>query len=479
MCALVSATTNVCTLRAVQRDTWMCMGCARAVAGPAFCGWCGTRLKRRSDALDAGPRNRVVTYEQRWARLREQYSTDTTSRHRAVATELLAFMSALGVDQPVLYDVTPRDVVYYLMSKDVTGQTVVHARSCEDWGQRTALRNKRCGCPVRAAAGTVDTVRGTVSALFRDIGLTAAWDAGACTGNPARSALVDNSYYLDLVEREQSTAGVRVRQAPLIGVCVFDALMSALLSALEAALSAKNWFESLQLARDGLMFSVLWHSGLRADDAMKMCTKQLFEGSSLKAGWQLRVHVTKTSWDVADVRLVRFDDENKRTGVPAMWRLWSNLLGDAMRAGVVDGMPEPLFPAMEAKKGRVLWLRSEMQWRHVDERLRLALKRAQLSNTIKPHSFRASLARMQRDSGMHADVICKRVGWTLQYFHHYTDPRDEEDVLDLARARSLYAAEVVARPQSRKVQVPVQHPAAPEVNSAVGGFDNSDGEEEE
>ena len=99
---------------------------------------------------------------------------------------LIQFLASLPASKD-LYSATPSDVVSFLIWKDSKGKTQIHNSNCLNVGLRG---HPPCVCPVRLAAGTVDSLIGKLRAIFKEAGRTQDWEENLCLGNPAASLLV-------------------------------------------------------------------------------------------------------------------------------------------------------------------------------------------------------------------------------------------------------------------------------------------------
>ena len=78
----------------------------------------------------------------------------------ALERQLSDFLASLSPPKCVP-SCTSDDVIKFLISRDKTGRTVVHTQSC---------LCVSCYCPLRLAAGSVDSLLGKLRAIFNDIG---------------------------------------------------------------------------------------------------------------------------------------------------------------------------------------------------------------------------------------------------------------------------------------------------------------------
>ena len=83
----------------------------------------------------------------------------------ALQKELENFLFSLPLSKS-LSSAAPQDLVRFLIYKDRKGKTKVHKSTCPLFGSHS---KERCQCPVRLAAGTVDSLIGKLRSIFNNI----------------------------------------------------------------------------------------------------------------------------------------------------------------------------------------------------------------------------------------------------------------------------------------------------------------------
>ena len=78
----------------------------------------------------------------------------------ALEQELLNFLPSLSPPRDVSSS-TSDDIVKFLISKDKSGETVLHSRWCSQ---------VHCNCPTHLAAGSVDSLFGKLMAILNNLG---------------------------------------------------------------------------------------------------------------------------------------------------------------------------------------------------------------------------------------------------------------------------------------------------------------------
>jgi hypothetical protein len=346
-----------------------------------------------------------------------------------VVHEFLQFMVSDGAAASLLA-ATPLDIVRFLMSKDSNGTTRVHQRACPFWQYGGSLAGRLCNCPKRAAATALNTTYGYLRAVFNQAGLVAPWNAMVCSGNPATAPQVEA--YIQLVGREQLASGVVKRRAPLIGVCIFRFVLDGYLRQVSRLSLRRKFVKVMLVLRDALFFSMLWHTGLRASDALRILHQQVevSRSSTDHEVWILSVTVTKSARDTRQRRkIIITEDDTFHTPVSLMraYKRAASRLGIRLHDGFMFRNVKPL-------PGGHFKLHSVATWAVMSRRFRELLQDLQLPVAITLHSPHGSLPRMWRGSCVDAAVICRSIDWTLATYEYYTDTDREVLLLPVALA---------------------------------------------
>jgi hypothetical protein len=399
--------------------------------GPYYCGNCGARQPDRRSVTPAILERRRA-FDVRLIMV-QTHATKTAKAHATVQREFLAYLAADGA-LPVLAASTPLDVIRFLMSKDAGGTTRVHVRECGFWQYGGVMAGNLCDCPKRAAATATNTTYGYLRAVFNRAGLSATWNPVACSGNPATAPQVEA--FVELVGREQLASGVVRKRAPLLGMCIYCYLIDGYLQRC-ITLSAKGHFMKVVLTlRDALFLSVLWHTGLRAGDALRLLHQQIEdsfneEGSGM---WLLTVAVTKSARDTRKRRRIRIMDDGSYYSPLSIMRAYKLA---AAKLGI-RVHTDSMFRNVKQLAGGHYKLTTTASWAVMTRRFRENVRMLRLPPAITLHSPHGSLPRKWRDEGIDPAVICRAVDWTLQTFQYYTG--SERDVLLLPVALALVAA---------------------------------------
>jgi hypothetical protein len=409
----------------------VCHACNSLAAGPHFCGRCGARQPERRSTSSA-IQNRRRLYDQRLLGI-QAHATSTSRAHQKVEREFLQYMVSDGAAAS-LWAATPLDVVRFLMSKDTNGTTTVHQSACPFWQYGGALAGRLCSCPRRAAATALNTTYGYLRAVFNRAGLAAPWNAMACSGNPTTSPQVES--FIALVGREQLASGVVKRRAPLIGICVFKYILDGFLQQVATLELQRKYLKVMLLLRDALFFSVLWHTGLRASDALRILHQQV-EGACDSDGrptWVLSVAVTKSARDPRKRRKVVVVDDGGLASPASLMRAYQRV-GSRLGIRVYEDL---IFRNVKPIPGGHYKLHTAASWAVMSRRFRELIISLQLPTAITLHSPHGSLPRMWRDDGVDPAIICQSIDWTPAMYQYYTDK--DREVLFLPVALAMVAS---------------------------------------
>ena len=365
----------------------------------------------------------------------QSHATKTSQAHAKVHRDFLAYLESDGA-RPSLFASTPLDVIRFLMSKDAGGTTRVHAKDCPFWNFSGTLAKVLCQCPKRAAASAVNTTYGYLRAIFNHAGLAVQWNPIACTGNPATARQVEA--FVELVGREQLASGVVKRQAPLLGVCIFRYIIDAYLEDCVTFTKRKQFAKVILILRDALFLSVLWYTGLRAGDALRLLHQQVewMNEESGQQAWLLTVAVTKSARETRKRRSIRITDDDSFYSPISLLRAYKRATA---RVGIRVHVDSMFRNVKRLPSGQYI-LGTTATWAVMARRLRDALKRFSLPSAITLHSPHGSLPRKWRDEGVDPEVICKALDWTMAMFQYYTNL--DRDVLLLPVALALVASSV-------------------------------------
>lgn len=394
-----------------------------------FCHNCGAAMRAERELLPSGVLA-LATIDERWDYLQGTFAPPSADVHLRLMGELMAFLRSVGDSTATPQAVLPRDVVRFLISKDIrgAGRTKVHVDSCEWWGVK---RDAPCACPYRLAAASVRSQKASLQGRFRDLGFRNPWLESAQAGNPCMAPEVDQ--YVAMIEREQCSAGVETVQAALVDVSVFNRVIQAALSAWQEAPIGS--VARVNAARDAFFYSLLWNSGLRCADALRLHASavRVFSAALNPAtslvGPGLTVDITRSKTVAKGDKAYRITlwDNDAAVGT-------SELLGLYQHELRALGLPStslvgPLFRKVSLSDEDVPQLGAVSLWADLTKAYNAHLARAgmalpELHRHITLHSFHGSRAARERAMGIDAQVTCSAMGWSLDMYHYYTNGRE-------------------------------------------------------
>ena len=121
-----------------------------------FCQACGSRTCLKKFVVPT----RAVDHAEiakRFQEFSDVFKAKPYQRQKsALERELLDFLASLSPQRDIS-SCTSEEIVKFLLSKDKSGRTVLHSRSCS---------GVPCNCPTRLAAGSVDSLLGKLRAIF-------------------------------------------------------------------------------------------------------------------------------------------------------------------------------------------------------------------------------------------------------------------------------------------------------------------------
>jgi hypothetical protein len=382
----------------------------------------------------AKARRVLESYSQRWWTLLEQTRAGQRDK-RNLWNRFVKFQKDIsGLRQAT--DATPMNVVNFLLHCDTTGRVVVHQESCQLWRQTASRITAACGCPKRAAATSVNTIRGRLQGIFCDMGFTGPWNPLTWTGNPVASFEVDQ--LVKRVRQEQFAAGLTKQKSLLISEDVYVAIMRGLIQEAKRAWSKRCKKAAVVWYRDALWVAVCWHTGLRLQDALRILCQQITprRGSDGRPGLELRVLVTKTRHDSRGERKLWIPDSSEFGALSVVLARYKRLLRMAgapkLEAGLLfanivlagkEGTGRPRYQGVLSKA---------MAARHFGS----ILDALQMTRQIKPHSLHGSHAARDRDAGVPKETTCRNIDWTGQTYDDYLQGREVIGLME-AKARAV------------------------------------------
>lgn len=383
------------------------------------------RLEDKRKAPSEKGRERRRQRERRLEELEQVVGRGTEGSRERLLDRFLLHLREDGAPEDLAV-ATPGDVVSFLVALDETGKTTVHREGCCWWGVEKRQKAE-CGCPKRAGAGSVNTTRGRLQGLFRDAGFTVPWDPRYQVGNPCDS--LQAKKYVEKVQLEQLQGGVRVQQAALIHISLFDTLMEETMASW-AIEEYRDPEKALEAALEATFYALAWTTGMRAQDALRVSAAQIqrFGGGS-KEEWILRTGREKAAKKAEDGRMYKLQKGPERIGVQQAWHAVRATL---LRTGLEeDG--KALFRSPKAGgEGEPRWGKA-WTWAQVSDKFASRRRSLDWPPDVTLHSFHGSRAWRERQDGVPEEATCEAMGWSSQMYHHYTDDRVAWKLEDVER----------------------------------------------
>ena len=306
---------------------------------------------------------------------------------------------------------SPEDVVKFLYHRDTRGKTQVHRLECGNLGRSGRFP---CGCPLRLAAGTVDSIVGKLRAFFNSLGRPNAFVPGDPSSNPCAAPLVRD--WLKASLAEQRRARITPHQAPPIFSEVLRFLSSEIRRLLNLASGEPFLPNRFVLERDLAFFIVQWFSGDRAGDLGNSIGKEVtrLECGSLLFNHTIGKTVRQSDGDLVVVPSIPEDPELCPVqAVDAYVRHCNENSVD-----VINGF---LFRPVDARAhGKVL--QAPFSSSAATKRLRFYLRDAPFdSSALTAHGFRAGCAITLLLLDCSPEDVKTHCRWASdRVFSHYT-----------------------------------------------------------
>ena len=236
----------------------------------SFCQRCGyRRLFQSQQSVNSKIQLDLPSINNRLQSIQALRASKPYEKQRsALQKELENFLFSLPLSKS-LSSAAPQDLVRFLIYKDRKGKTKVHKSTCPLFGSHS---KERCQCPVRLAAGTVDSLIGKLRSIFNNAGRAGPWCDLLGTGNPASYHSLKD--YLRFLYQEQASSHVSPKQSVPIFLDKLWKLCQHLnhLAYLSCDTAPLNRYI---FARDLAFFCVDFFSGDRASDLGRTLTKEV------------------------------------------------------------------------------------------------------------------------------------------------------------------------------------------------------------
>lgn len=304
----------------------------------------------------------------------------------ALEQQLSQFLGGLSTPR-TLTSCTASDIIKFLISRDKSGRTVVHASSCP---------KDPCtkSCPKRLAAGTVDSLTGRLRAIFNNLGRLD-------NSNPLAHPLVKE--YLKFVREEQAGLAITPNQAVPLFFGKFQRLIAFLRGRFASQISLSRVGKYI-LVRDTLFFVLDFFTGDRASDLGRLQSCNVYKLRD-REGFLLKFSLTKNirKGSPRSFALTKF------TGHPDVCPVaWVQYYIEACRRLRIPLSQGYFFKATE--RNRSISDRP-FTGSAVYNRLRKYLSEANLHAGETPHSFRVGLSTTLRLLGCSQEDVAQYLGW--------------------------------------------------------------------
>ena len=193
----------------IWKPASLCRDCSYANnAGCNFCQHCGFQPTLSSVSARASRVSLdLLTIDHRISSLQSVRAAKPYEKQKcSLHFELESFLSSLPTPKSPI-SASLKGVIRFLVWKDSKGKTKIHSPSCPNFCSHS---KRKCCCPTRLAAGTVNITIGKLRAILNSIGRTGDWSR-LSPGNPAAHPSVKK--YLISISEEQAKARVSPCQA--------------------------------------------------------------------------------------------------------------------------------------------------------------------------------------------------------------------------------------------------------------------------
>lgn len=353
----------------------------------------------RDRPIDAAVRKRI-------AELDAAFPPDKTPQR--LRNHMYSILKDAGLPEDLHY-ITPDDILAYLLSRDQTSHTIVHTTACPAWDAPM-----HCECPRRAKHDSLKTTVGRLRGVFRDDGMPLPWETQSRMANPANSKAV--KHYLAQVALEQRTGNVGTQKAALIDDSIYDLLQRQLLADWAAENEAGNWPAAARTIRLALMCGILWHTGLRLKDAMRLLGQQIRtcyvnQGESLR----IQVNVTKSERNDEPFRVIYAASDVSPYSICRLWTLFRHAHGQLG----LDISVNRVFSEFRQNPDGVYVFMVPCTERWFQDSFRNYRIRFGLDETASLHSFHGSKAYRDASMGIPREVTCAAIHWSTTMYNRY------------------------------------------------------------
>ena len=137
--------------------------------------------------------------------------------------------------------------------------------------QASQTRSPSCSCPLRLAAGTIDSLLGKLRAIFAEAGLGGEWDDRLGNGNPVSHPSIKN--YLKLIKEEQAKARICPKKAVPLFLERLQMIAQFILTQLQSPRTSP--ISLYILSRDLCFFTTDFFSGDGSSDLGRVLSREV------------------------------------------------------------------------------------------------------------------------------------------------------------------------------------------------------------
>lgn len=381
--------------------------------GFRYCQFCGDPPEQ--EKTPAGPSPLQINEQALQSRAQEFQNAMAkleSIKRRGVTADLFSrfLISRVGGGAKYIENAQPQDVVDFLCWFDACGdgRTVVHAIECEAVGTDSL---EDCStvmgvCAKRYAHESLRTnyVSKLAVTFEREFGAEPAWNDTLRVGNPVKSELV--TQYMAFTRAQQKTAGVLVKQAPVLLRSHLEAIVGPLSARLQWT---SNPTERLRLARNIALFTVAFSTTKRGDELTRTLIQRILRLPN-KCGFLFNFQWGKTMRDGSD-HLLTIPYEERHYGTCPILAIEQYVaVGTFVGWDMTKGY---LFPTIleDTTTGEPIRGTKSLSRAQMTSMLKASALEAKVPGDFSMHSFRSGGAVSRALAGDDLSTIMQRAFW--------------------------------------------------------------------
>jgi integrase len=263
------------------------------------------------------------------------------------------------------------------------------------------------------------------------------WETGSRLANPANSVLIH--HYLKQTALEQRAANVQTRKAALIDDSIYHLLQSTLLHKWANHVVSANQIDALKTIRLAFLCAILWHTGLRLEDALRLLVQQIRPVSEKQL--LVQINITKAERESQPYRTVLIVNDGTQFHPHRLFAI----LRDAYLGYGLNLLVDRLFTDLIFDPDGICTGTQASQARQLRDMFRSVCDELKLDKTVSFHSFHGSRAYRDAIAGIPPEVTCANIHWSLNMYNRYIKGR-----LPISSAARSTATPQPARPSHRR-----------------------------